>query len=80
MQNNKLVMKKAAEMTSWLDDQTYLVGFSGVSTYALQGYYLTFEQQPLSLQFERSKGSNSINNEFAVVTPQIYAIPLKNRK
>ena len=80
MQNNKLVMKKAAEMTSWLDEQTYLVGFSGVSTYALQGYYLTFEQQPLSLQFERSKGSNSINNEFAVVTPQIYAIPLKNRK
>ena len=66
-------------MTSWLTDEILLVGFDGLQSNALAGYYLTFEQQPLSLQFERAKGSNSISEEFAVVTPQIYAIPLKNR-
>lgn len=66
-------------MSSWLTDEILLVGFNNLQSDALAGYYLTFEQQPLSLQFERVKGSNSISGEFAVVTPQIYAIPLKNR-
>lgn len=66
-------------MSSWLTDEILLVGFNNLQSNALAGYYLTFEQQPLSLQFERVKGSNSISGEFAVVTPQIYAIPLKNR-
>ena len=66
-------------MSSWLTDEILLVGFNNLQSNALAGYYLTFEQQPLSLQFERVKGSNSISEEFAVVTPQIYAIPLKNR-
>lgn len=66
-------------MSSWLTDEILLVGFNNLQSDALAGYYLTFEQQPLSLQFEREKGSNSISGEFAVVTPQIYAIPLKNR-
>lgn len=66
-------------MSFWLTDEILLVGFNNLQSNALAGYYLTFEQQPLSLQFERAKGSNSISEEFAVVTPQIYAIPLKNR-
>lgn len=66
-------------MSSWLTDEILLVGFNNLQSDALAGYYLTFEQQPLSLQFERVKGSNSISGEFAVATPQIYAIPLKNR-
>ena len=66
-------------LSSWLTDEILLVGFNNLQSNALAGYYLTFEQQPLSLQFERVKGSNSISGEFAVVTPQIYAIPLKNR-
>jgi hypothetical protein len=66
-------------MSSWLTDEILLVGFNNLQSNALAGYYLTFEQQPLSLQFERVKGINSISGEFAVVTPQIYAIPLKNR-
>ena len=65
-------------MTSWLTDEICLVGFDNLQSDALDGYYLTFEQQPLSLQFERKK-ETSITGEFAVATPQIYAIPLENR-
>ena len=55
-----------------------MVGFLNTDPSKIEGLYLTFEQLPLSLQFEKKKGETSINGEFAIVTPQAYAIPLKN--
>lgn len=78
-ENNCLIKDCMPSMTSWLTDEICLVGFDNLQSDALDGYYLTFEQQPLSLQFERKKEKTSIADEFAVVTPQIYAIPLINR-
>jgi hypothetical protein len=78
-ENNCLIKDCMPSMTSWLTDEICLVGFDNLQSDALDGYYLTFEQQPLSLQFERKKEETSIADEFAVATPHIYAIPLKNR-
>jgi hypothetical protein len=83
-ENKCLVKSCTPSMTSWLTDEICLVGFDNLQSDALDGYYLTFEQQPLSLQFERKKEETkkeetSIAGEFAVATPHIYAIPLKNR-
>lgn len=78
-EGNKLEKKISPSMTSWLTDEIYIVGFEGLQSDELAGYYLTFEQQILSLNFEREKGDNSIAGEFDVVIPQIYAIPLQNR-
>ena len=71
-------MKKASDMSGWLNEDVYIVGFLNTDPSKIEGLYLTFEQLPLSLQFEKKKGEKSINGEFAIVTPQAYAIPLKN--
>lgn len=78
LENGFLVMKKASDMSGWLNEDVYMVGFLNTDPSKIEGLYLTFEQLPLSLQFEKKKGETSINGEFAIVTPQAYAIPLKN--
>ncbi len=81
LNGRSLDLYKAPDMTSWLNEETFLVGFQGLKSSQLDGYYLTFKQQPLSLQFERKNDSKaSILGEFSVVQPHVYAIPLKNRK
>ena len=69
---------QASDMSGWLNEDVYIVGFLNTDPSKIEGLYLTFEQLPLSLQFEKKKGEKSINGEFAIVTPQAYAIPLKN--
>lgn len=76
---NKLELSKAPDMTSWLSEEIVLIGFENLDSNKLKGYYLTFEQEAMSLQFERGKGQNTIHEEFAFATPHIYAIPLENR-
>lgn len=76
---DNLQISKTADMTSWLSEEIFLVGFENLNSNQLKGYYLTFEQEPLSLQFERKKGQYSIHGEFAIPVPHIYAIPLENR-
>lgn len=61
-------------MSSWLTEDTYLVGFPGIKKEGLSQYYLVFEQMPLSLQFDQKDGT-PINSTFNVVRPCIFAIP-----
>ena len=63
---------KRQEMSSWLTDDTYLVGFSGIKKEDLKNYYLVFRQKPLSLQF--SKNAENQNNPYGIVNPQCYFI------
>ena len=61
-------------MSSWLTEDTYLVGFQDIKKEYLYKYYLVFEQMPMSLQFDQKDGA-PINNSFNVVKPCIFAIP-----
>ncbi len=61
---------KRQQMSSWLTDDTYLVGFSGIKKEDLKNYYLVFRQKPLSLQF--SKNAENQNNPYGIVNPQCY--------
>lgn len=44
------------DMTSWLTEDTYLVGFTGIKKEQLRNYRLVFRQKPMSLQFTKEQG------------------------
>lgn len=71
-----------ASMTSWLSEDTYLVGFQGIDGDAWRNLYLTFQEEVESLLFSNgNKDLSSTGNsvDYAKKTqnrPTIYVLPL----
>lgn len=59
--NKKITVVKRASMKSWLTEDTYLVGFEGVTMEQANGLSLTFQKDVTSLQFDRSQYDENIS-------------------
>lgn len=82
-----LYIMAKADMTSWLTEDTYLVGFEGRKADEVKGFYLTFQEEVTSLQFEKgddyeNKVASAQNSaELAkelINTPSVFLLPINN--
>ena len=74
-------------MASWLNEDTYLVGFEGLKVEQVNGLYLTFQEEVTSLQFEKQSdfeekvinSNDSAALAAAIInTPSVFLLPINN--
>ena len=88
--NGKTIEPKfQASMAAWLTEDTYLVGFEGVTVQEANKLYLTFQEDITSLQFinneDLEKYANSSENKNSAElglnlmnTPSVFLLPINN--
>ena len=70
-----------ASMTAWLTEDTYLVGFEGITKEAADGLCLTFQEDVTSLQFEWVGKDNTYADSAELAlhqmnTPSVFLLPI----
>ena len=85
--NKTLYTIAQASMASWLNEDTYLVGFEGLKVEQVNGLYLTFQEEVTSLQFEKQSdfeekvinSNDSAALAAAIInTPSVFLLPINN--
>lgn len=82
-----LYIMAQASMASWLNEDTYLVGFEGLTVGQVNGLYLTFQEEVTSLEFEKnskfdekvagSDDSAALASEL-INDPSVFLLPINN--
>lgn len=85
-ENQTLYIMAQASMTTWLSEDTYLVGFEGISVQDVTDLFLTFQEDVTGLQFEYEtfqkeggKYDDSASLAYQLMNkPSVFLLPINN--
>jgi hypothetical protein len=88
-EDDTLYFMAQTSMASWLNEDTYLVGFEGLTVEDVDGLYLTFQEEVSSLQFEQelnvdlnqmaaSYGDSALLAKALINDSSVFLLPINN--